>query len=402
MTTDASVFFKSLEALSRRRTLWLSVAVVLTAMAAMHRMPNEFGRLLFDLGHDGAIDLKIFQEAVVRWFTGQQVYHVAGNAVYPPASYVMMWPMLGWLSQSAARWLWAGTSVAMMVWLAAILLRRSGPSTWLDRALLVLLIPAMYATGATIGNGQLALHVLAPLLTAIWLLTDDRPSWIKDALGAMLFIVALMKPTMSVPMFWLVLFVPRRLRPAVMVVSGYALLTVFASWFQEQNILQLCHAWLDRGAEGAAYGSASGGHSDVHSWLAVFKQSRMNTAVSLLILAGHGLWTWRYRWLDVWVLLAVGGLVARFWAYHRLYDDLLILLPIVTLFRLARGSDGWARVAGALFALTWMASLAPARVLEMARPWPMLFAGGQTFVWLAVLLFLVLWARRQRLARQIV
>src|SRR5262245_2714479 len=93
----------------KRPLLWIAIGLMILASA--YRLNNEFRRLLFDQGFSGAVDLKFRQNDVSRWFGGLPVYQDK-DAIYPPASYLMLWPLLGWLSLDHARWLWAVTSVA--------------------------------------------------------------------------------------------------------------------------------------------------------------------------------------------------------------------------------------------------------------------------------------------------
>jgi hypothetical protein len=123
---------------------------------------------------------------------------------------------------------------------------------------------------------------------------------------------------------------------------------------------------------------------------------------SLLVFLALGLWIYRHRDVDFWLLLAVTALVARFWAYHRLYDDLLLLLPQVALFRLAkRGpSVGDADlVAGALLAISAAGLLLPIRLPALSEPWLFLITGGNIVVWTILLVFLLQQAGRERCAR---
>ena len=53
-----------------------------------------------------------------------------------------------------------------------------------------------------------------------------------------------------------------------------------------------------------------------------------------------GVWLYRHRRVDLWLQLGVIAVVARLWAYHRLYDDVLVVLALVALFRIATGVDG--------------------------------------------------------------
>ena len=117
---------------------------------------------------------------------------------------------------------------------------------------------------------------------------------------------------------------------------------------------------------------------------------------SLIILTTLGLWTCRHRQANVWLLLGVVAIVARIWAYHRLYDDLLILLPMIALLRIARreanGSDRNV-VAGLLFLCSCLALLAPGTLLRLPFPYGTAFQLGQLLIWMSMLVFLVLQTR---------
>ena len=93
--------------------------------------------------------------------------------------------------------------------------------------------------------------------------------------------------------------------------------------------------WSDRAAVGVEWGTARGGYANEHSWLEAIKLEGLEGPASLLALMILGFWVYRYRRADIWILMGVTALVARFWTYHMWYDDLLILLPMVALFRIA-------------------------------------------------------------------
>jgi len=109
------------------RSLWvdygttvLRSAVWLMAIAAAVWLGYEFWRLLWQSGEKGAIDLLQRRNEVQAWFAGKPVYGDIVTAVYPPASYAILWPLLGWLSETAARWFWAVTTVFALMWLVHI------------------------------------------------------------------------------------------------------------------------------------------------------------------------------------------------------------------------------------------------------------------------------------------
>jgi hypothetical protein len=87
----------------------------------------------------------------------------------------------------------------------------------------------------------------------------------------------------------------------------------------------------------------------------------------------------------------VAALVARFWSFHFRYDDMLIAVPMIALFRLAKGRPHRGApdvTAGVTLAATLATMLAPARLFFVPWPWNALFEAAQTAVWLGVLAFL--------------
>jgi hypothetical protein len=111
-------------------------------------------------------------------------------------------------------------------------------------------------------------------------------------------------------------------------------------------------------------------------------------AASLFILILLGLWIYRHRSLDPWLLLGVSALVARLSIYHRWYDDLLILVPMLTLLRLIRTDAGRTAPAGWLFAGAVVTSLAPGGLFVLPPPWLGVYVIAQVGLWLTMLGYL--------------
>jgi hypothetical protein len=112
---------------------------------------------------------------------------------------------------------------------------------------------------------------------------------------------------------------------------------------------------------------------------------------ALAALMGLGAWTFLHRRADLWLLLGVAAVVARLWTYHFVYDDVLILLPMLALYRLARAGPGPGNTdlaAGLLFAAGLGLALAPARMLNMGWPLDFAYEAAQAALWLAMLAFL--------------
>jgi hypothetical protein len=166
---------------------------------------------------------------------------------------------------------------------------------------------------------------------------------------------------------------------------------VLAVAFQGFDLSSLLRAWLSRSLEGATREAASGAYGNLHSWLAALGIEHWNAPVSLLVLLALGFWTYQHRQRDLWLLLGVTAIVARVWAYHRSYDDMLVLLPRLTLFRIAKqGSsmNGYDVMAGLLLAIAVMTMFVPAMILTVPA-WKPLLKTSQTPVLLTLLVFLL-------------
>jgi glycosyl transferase family 87 len=390
------------------RTWWaghgitvLSCAVPFMTIAALVWLGYEFWRLLWystPIWHSspvGAVDLMIRHKEVQLWFAGRPVYSELPTAVYPPASYVMLWPLLGWLTITPARWFWAVTTVAALGWLIHLIVQESGADRPLERVFVALLPLALYPTGAAIGNGQLIV-LLFPALVAGLVRLQRQRGWREDLLAASLILITLVKPSIAVPFFWIVLFVPGTLRPAVLVSLGYLVLTLFAASFQGSSLPTLLRGWLARTSMLAEQGDAG-----LHSVLAALRLGNWSLLASLLVLIALGVWIYRHRQRDLWLLLGVTAFVARFWTYHRWYDDLLILLPMIAFFRVAKqpSSGEGGVVAGVLLTATLLVMLAPGGLYLFPPPWNLLYETGQIIVWIIGLIVLLDLTRRDKSVR---
>jgi hypothetical protein len=114
-----------------------------------------------------------------------------------------------------------------------------------------------------------------------------------------------------------------------------------------------------------------------------------------------GYWTYRYRDTDLWLVLGVTAIVARMWVYHRSYDDMLVLLPMITLFRIAKNGpdkNGYDIMAGIVLALATMAMFVPALIFVFPA-WKSMLKNSQSFVPVVMLIFLLYWSWRETKTR---
>ena len=375
---SATILHRSVIGMGCIATVWLSY---------------QFWRLLFQTTPMGAIDLLLRHTSIHGWFAGAPVYPAYSFASYPPASFVLLWPFTGWLGEVAARWLWAVTTIACIVWLIQIILRESAAKNAVERRFVAMIPLAMYATGAAIGNGQLINHIVPCLIASLLILREERVRWRGDRFGSALFICALVKPSVTAPFFGIALLALGRVRPAVLIVGGYSLVTLFAMQFQPDSPVDLIVQWQTSAQEsmytGPVFNNSFGNlHSTFHAlgideWLST-------ASVGLLsILTG---WIALNRRGDLWGLMGACAIVSLLASYHGWYDDLLILIPMIALYRVAGNvaASATLRVSGGvLMGATLLSTLAPGGAHLFPSPWREIYIAWQVGVWLCALAFLM-------------
>lgn len=380
--------------LRRRRTVLVVLAAGM-AVEATAFLLYEFWRLLLEHGFLGATDLNHRLREAHAWFAGRPVYGHIPGAVYPPVTPVLLWPFVGWLDLGPARWLWGLVTLASLAWLVVLIVRETGARSRLERAVVALAVLAMYPTGATVGDGQLLITVLPLLLTGLALLRRPTGGLRVDLLAALLLLAAMVKGTAVAPFLVVAALAPWRKRPLVLACLAYTGLTLFAVSFQHDGVVSLFRQWLHAAADTAAgYGSAN--YANVQGWLGAAGLRGWVLPASALVIVAFAYWAWRHRNVDPWILIGVAGYVARFWTYHRQYDDLLIVLPMVALYRIARaGSRTRNRdvIAGVLLAATLAVLLWPGGMFGLPIPLRVPFTSLEAAVWLAGLGFLLVQAR---------
>jgi hypothetical protein len=382
--------------LDRTRALQLGTAVMVCAAAPW--LAYQSWRLLW--GGDpvwpgspvGAVDLLLRRRELEAWASD-----AAFVGFYPPASYAILWPLVGWPDATLIRPIWALLSALCLWWLVSLTLDHSTATTPAERRFVAWIPVSMYATGATIGNGQLPLAVMATVMAATTLVASRPATWTRDVIAGLLFAVALVKPTLSGPFFWVLALVPGGIRPGALAALGYGVLTLIALPTERVAVVGGSVATL---AASTRYALADR-YADLGVLLQALGLARWAPAATAAIVLWLGWWTWRRRLGDVWPLLAVTALVSRFLAYHRWYDDLVLLLPLVALFRLASGRGARAapsRAAAWLFTILWASLLAPGGYYLLPAPFNAVWAVLQAIVWATVLVYFLVITRLDRSA----
>ena len=379
-----------------KNTILITI-MLLMALYTTLSLGKQIWRLLWDTGWLGAVDLKWRHGEVHSFFAGRRVM-----SPYPPASYAILWPLIGWIPDHLVRCVWAFYYIVTFSWLFYLLAKVSKADNKMEFAFICMCLLSMNAAHATVGVGQLGLFIVAMLIAGITVIHNNKKGIIaRDIVGSLLFIAALVKPTISAPFFWIVLF-SGRVQPAIFVITGYLALYIFSASFQEAGLVELTKSWLDQGSSLAA--NPDKGSLNI-SYYATYSQDinvifpHVNISISLILLMLLGMWIYYYRRIDVWILLGVTGIFARVWTYHHTYDDVVILFAMIALFRIAKDSIYSAiakLVASTLLFATIIINFFPAYVLKAWQaPWPFIYIAIHVAVWTCLLVFLLLIAHMQ-------
>jgi hypothetical protein len=365
------------------------LGVLYLALSAASRVSYALPRLLRDIEEWSALDLKYRVNEVHTWFSGSPVYGVVDGAVYPPASHAILWPFMGWLNLEGARYVWAIPTIAAATAIAWVMYRAASAASARDRLLVAGLALATYSLQICLFVGQMGMHVVAFAVLGAALLVAPNPRRGKDLLAATLLAGALVKPTLSLPLVVVALIAAGRLRPVLLLGGVYALLTAIATLAQPADIITLIRDWLAIASTRVPF---EDGVPNIHFLLYRAGLPSLMTTASMVVLAALAAWTWTRRQADPWILLGVAGIVARLWAHSTLYDDAILLLPALALFRIAF-TDPAPRTAAAaaFFAAAWATLLTPTWMYYgMDASVVRLIHAGQTALWVAVLVFLAL------------
>jgi hypothetical protein len=365
--------------------IWAAVGY--SVIAAVGHLRAALPHLLRDVEEWSAVDFKYRFEEVSRWFDGVSVYGALDRLTYPPASYALLWPFIGWLPLDAARVMWAVTTLAAAAVVAFVAYRATEGRALSLRVLAALLPFAAYPTQVTVYVGQLPVHVVALVALGAFVLWRVPIGWAGDVAGGVLLAASLVKPTLAPPVVAAVLISTGRWRPALLTAACYLAFSFAGAAAQSPDIITLHRAWLESSANPSLVGGIAEGVPSLHMLLTRAGLGGWAPVASLAALVAFAAWAWRHRRADLWLLAGAGAVVARLWSYHREYDDAILLLAAVALLRVHRGPEtsvGW--MDGLLFAAVWAALLTPTWVLFSPNvPIVRVLQGVHTAVWVAVL-----------------
>jgi len=360
--------------IQRNKLTLLSLCIAILALLAFIKIFDEFFRLVLSDSGNAAIDLKVLKRGINLWFSNRPILTELKSAIYPPTTYAMLWPFIGWIDFSTARVVMSISFIPSLLLTAYLFLKNSLAKNTEELFIAALIPLSINAVGVTIGNGQLGLHVLLLFVFAILLLKQKEISFPKEILISIMILFSLIKPSVTAPFLWILLLVYPNRRVIFLTILSYALLTFVAFYFRDTEIHEISSIvsnTIQNIKKGTVAGSTEGGYGNLHSLLAFVGLQRFNLLASAILFFVFGIWVYIYKKADIWLLLAVTAIFSRLWMYHRVYDDILLIVPMITLFRLVKLehlSSNIRQISLVLLIITTVSMLALAR-LQFIAPW---------------------------------
>jgi hypothetical protein len=188
-----------------------------------------------------------------------------------------------------------------------------------------------------------------------------------------------------------------------MIVFGYIACTLFAASFQEPGLLKLMEDWIASSEKALSLTAVKYSVSNLHSWLTFWGLEEWLTPSSLAVLSALGVWIFIHRKKDFWALIGVTALIDRFWTYHGWYDDILLALPMIALFRLIKfGSfkNNYDVTAGFILGLTLLSTMAPGGLYLLPPPFKQVYIAVQLLIWLSALIFLLSFVHKDHMIKE--
>lgn len=303
---------------------WRRIAVltILLALAAVSVAVGFWHGLGFWDFHWESAALFLQGENPYQWFfDGRDFQGIYVDATQAPSTIAFILPY-GLFSHYAGNLLWDVTNVLFLFVLFFFAWRVFFP----EDGYTALVLLALFAMGVPyrncLGNGQHAMISMAYFMAAYWAMERKRPFWLVGFLMA----GSLFKYTFAVPLAFIFLF--RRQWKAMAVCAGIHIgLTLALGWWTHSNPVDLV---LQSMKVGAALNTA-GGDADwagFAHWLGV-------SDVKGIALAGYAFFGALLFFCaltgpqDPLLKLATFSVIANVMFYHRAYDFVTLLFPLV-------------------------------------------------------------------------
>ncbi|MGM0589532.1 MAG: hypothetical protein ACQETE_14010 [Bacteroidota bacterium] len=340
-------------------------------------------------------------DLALRWWRFQRliveqenIYLTISDAAYPPSSYALMGPFLGWYPYNIVDEIWALVNIIALIFSGYIvykLIEEKGIAYQIS-LLAIPLFLSFQSLGMVLGVGQITILYVSLLLLVVYIgYAQPFNKWINLLVSSILLAISMGKFSLIIPICFVFLF-DKRFRG---ILFGAVGINVLISWYiaiqLETTIWAIIADIYQNTKEIVALGSI-----DVHSMLHHLGISPDYSAfVSLLflLLLVHFLISLQKN-NTIFLKLAIAAIIARFWTYHAHYDNIVLVFLLIYAFQQLDmvSQFTWIDLLDAKILwvlLIWLSLAIPARFLTADPPFYGVFLGFQVIIWLGSALLLI-------------
>lgn len=305
----------------------LAILVLGAAVSAVQGLRN--GMTCVDFHWESAA-LFLKGENPYRYFLDGRLYNgVFVDATQAPSTIAFILPF-GLMEQVAAHRTWACCNLAFTLVLIALVRKLWLQDDWFKTCVVGGVLMTGVAWRVTVGCGQSGVFSLMFFTMAFGLAERNRK---RDWLWAGLLLAAgLFKYTITVPLAF-AFAARRRWRTLAVCAAVHLLLTVAMGWWTGTNPLTLVHQSMIVGQRL----NAAGGFADLAGLCSQFGMQSVRLAAIVgyvtfgALLIGVTAAFYRKRTAEPLVILSALALLSNMICYHRFYDFVSLVFPLVAL-----------------------------------------------------------------------
>lgn len=322
--------------MKNKKQLIINVIIASFFLLSFAYLTKGFYTLIFDYSKEGARDL------LERWREQQYIYNriypygmnwkqiipeigVIHSGGYPPWAFFtgfFIFPPLSWTLTRYYQGLLNLLSLGIISYFAYQI---GSPYGKKSQLFFIGICLAISSNCTTLNNGQYGIIINALLVGVYWLINANKNQWSGILMG-----MALAKPSISAPYF-LAFLIKKKIKSAIISIVYIIFGTVIIAWLTKLNSFKL----LNRFIQQIKY-IADDGFSAVNifiNWglkveliiIILIIGAIIFTVITYFILQNYSLLT----------IFAIASVIGRVFAYHRLYDNVMLVFLLLALWQLA-------------------------------------------------------------------
>ena len=309
------------------------------------------------------------------------IYHETAHSIYPPSTFLFISALSLNINYYNMDEVWAFINIVSLISLSAIIyfFLKNYKCKWI----LILSVLSLHSIPHALGVGQISIVFISFFLLSIYMIIYHRNNYIL-IFGTLLLTISLGKFSLFLP-FIPLLVINNKLRYPTLVSIAINFTLSYAILYRvDSNIYEYVASLASSSSEIKALGSL-----DLNAFLSLINApDYLNTVgpVAVLLLAAVITIHYRER-VNLFPLLALMAIVSRLFIYHNHYDNFILVIPLVYIFKFYWNYSD--KNYAILYFLFLVSLIIPARFLVWSEPIYGITLIYQLIIWLltAVIIF---------------